>query len=379
MTMKTAQEAEAMKKAAAASAASQASVITVPASTDSTVPGTDSTAPSATEGSSDVMVLDENGELVELNSLFKAGDKSMRDRTLKQKKASLWPGTRAKGLNRGALRNTVGRVFKNSNSFNTFLNMSWTQGDRSGANKHHHGLYLMKDVNGELRLTCMHCQTAVGTKFGQHLASKKHWAEFEKKKREAEDERRRAELPQLTQVNISPPVANETDEQDYNRFMDEAVRDLQQERIDKGLADSSLSFDQTKYKAQVLEYACRANMLIGELEVFKPALGLKGPAPLVIGSANDLPRLVGKALRSAQCKKLKWIMSQCYPLYGTISDGSPLGANAEALMVRMIRRSDHEIVVLLISLTLFKNSLSGDTIAHHILQTLQNYGLNLEN
>ena len=386
--MKAAQEAEARKKAAAAAAATtrqQSSSQEVAAA----APSIDLTEDSSTTMASSCLVLDENGELVELNSLFEEGEKSARDRTLKPKFKSLWPATRAKGL-RGTMANTKGRVFKNAHEFNNWMKEPWKQCikgmTRSGSDKRYHGLCLIKDVHGNLRLHCAHCDKAIGNKFGQHLAGSTHWAAYEKKLREVEEDRRRAELPPAPDLiadtpaavsNLSAAIPDESAKA-YEIFVDAAVDEMQQERIARGLADASLSREHTKYKLKVLDHAFRANLSMGQLHNFRDALDLKGSPALTIGTANDLPRLVGSALRSAQLKKMKWIMTQCYKEFGTIADGSPLGANAEALMVRMVRRSDHQVVEMLISLTLFKNSLNGDAIAHHILQSLRSFELNPE-
>ena len=95
-------------------------------------------------------------------------------------------------------------------------------------------------------------------------------------------------------------------------------------------------------------------------------MNLKGPPGIDLGNANDLPRTIGQALRTLQEKKLRYVMTQCYPQYGTKTDGSPLGCNAEVLSVRMVDTKDHSIVNLLISVRLFENALTGEMIANHI-------------
>jgi len=165
----------------------------------------------------------------------------------------------------------------------------------------------------------------------------------------------------------------------YERIKDEASSELQEHLIDNHLAGTSLSTMLTRYRVDVLEKACFANMSMGQLGRFKPGLDLKESDALNIGCAQDLPRTVGKALKNAQEKKLKWIMSQCYPIFGTTSDGSPLGANAEALQVRMVKADDHRIIDLLISVRLFKASLTGENIAAHMLSELGRFDLEQAN
>ena len=72
-------------------------------------------------------------------------------------------------------------------------------------------------------------------------------------------------------------------------------------------------------------------------------------------------------------------MTQCYEVYGTISDGSPLGGNVQVIMVRMVRTSDHKIVDLLLLVRIYKASLSGVNIASNILSELGRYKLEQEN
>ena len=75
-------------------------------------------------------------------------------------------------------------------------------------------------------------------------------------------------------------------------------------------------------------------MSVGQLNNFKGALDLKGSSRLNIGCAHDIPACtVGKALRLAQEKKLKWIINQCYSCFETYFDDSPLGCNAEAIAI----------------------------------------------
>ena len=80
-------------------------------------------------------------------------------------------------------------------------------------------------------------------------------------------------------------------------------------------------------------------------------------------------------MRDLQEKKLRYIMTGCYSHYGTKTDGSPLGCNAEVLSVRMVDTRDHSIVNLLISVRLFDNALTGEMIANHILKELARWDL----
>ena len=117
--------------------------------------------------------------------------------------------------------------------------------------------------------------------------------------------------------------------------------------------------------ADVLYHACFANLGMRTLQRFRPALDLKGPAYLKIGNAHELPSRVANTLLITERKKLKWIISKCHKHFDVIFDGSPLGENAEAVMIRLARRSDGQILDLLVSVRLFKCSLTGENIASH--------------
>ena len=69
--------------------------------------------------------------------------------------------------------------------------------------------------------------------------------------------------------------------------------------------------------------------------------------------------MVGMALKSKQEKELKYIMSPCYQLFGTVSYGSPLGVNAEVLMVQIVCKYINKIFDLLNSVFLFESLFTG--------------------
>ena len=101
---------------------------------------------------------------------------------------------RAKVVQLGALGKTTGRQFKDEEHFKEFLNIPWKSNDREGPNKYHHGLYLMQDANGDYRMACKLCNKMVADKFGQHLASDKHYAAFLERKKKDEENSHTAEL-----------------------------------------------------------------------------------------------------------------------------------------------------------------------------------------
>jgi len=315
------------------------------------------------EPDNSVTIRDSNGNFVPVHSLLQGGERSERDRSMQRKKKTKKSNT----ISRNGLICVEGYEMTAS-FFDSWKKKSWlyTSKDKSGTNttrcgdtKIGHGLAL---VNG--RLHCSLCDTRVSKKFGQHLGGKTHWDLYESKKKKA----------------VTADVRNgEAVKDAYERLTNDAIEELEKERVEKNLAGTSLSTAKIKYRVSVLEHACLANMSMGQLERFQPALNLKGSPALDIGCAHDLPRTIGKALRKAQEKKMKWVMENCYATYSTTSDGSPLGANAEAIIVRMIRTSDHKVVELLLSLKLFKSSLTGENIASNLLAELRRFELDPDN
>ena len=72
-------------------------------------------------------------------------------------------------------------------------------------------------------------------------------------------------------------------------------------------------------------------------------------------------------------------MSQYYQVCGTVSYGSTIGANAEAVMVQMVCKKNHEISDLLISVCLFESSLNGENITSHIINKLDCFDIDISN
>ena len=230
---------------------------------------------------------------------------------------------------------------------------------RSGPNKVGHGLVLK---NGKY-LYCELCDCAVSVKFGQHLAGEIHHDRFEKSRKEVID---------------SATKEGETQLEASGRFMVDVVNELMKKRAEEDLAGTSLPTSVTMYRMKVHELQLMNNMPATMLNGFKEALDLKGSSLLSIGDARDLSRTIGSALRHKQLRQIRWIMTRCYPAFATCSDGSPLGANAEVLIVRMVRSSDNKIVELLISLRLFEGSLTGEAIAADLLTELRKFDMDLD-
>ena len=134
-------------------------------------------------------------------------------------------------------------------------------------------------------------------------------------------------------------------------MINSAVRDLELKRIDEGLSGVTISTQLTTYRLKVFQYAIYANLSMGMLERFKPALRLNGS--MSIGNATDLPRMLSSAVIEKEISKLKMILDECYPFFSTVSDGSPVGADAKCLIVRAVDRKTHCIRQVLISVRIY--------------------------
>ncbi|GFH49215.1 hypothetical protein CTEN210_05691 [Chaetoceros tenuissimus] len=214
------------------------------------------------------------------------------------------------------------------------------------------------------KVFCNNCYTYVPKKFGQHLAGDKHWNSFTKTQESL-----------ITSGRKEGETSKEADE----RILDEVIEQLKKKQLEEDLAGLTVDKVVDKFRMQVYEIHLNSNMSDSMLETFKEALDLKGNPNLNLGNVKDLPRLIGKSLREKQLKKIKWTLDGCYPAFVSISDGSPLGANAEAIILRLVRIHDHKIVEILISLQLYQTSLSGEGIAVHLINELKRFGLDLEN
>ena len=102
------------------------------------------------------------------------------------------------------------------------------------------------------------------------------------------------------------------------------------------------------YRVNVLKHALIANMSMGQLQRFSPALELKADSSTGLGDVKNLMGDVGRALEDSIKDKLRDQLNDRYYPFVSIVDGSPAGANAEAIVIRFLRKSDLKIKQLLI-------------------------------
>ena len=118
--------------------------------------------------------------------------------------------------------------------------------------------------------------------------------------------------------------------------MSEVVHDLEEKRINKGLAGTTISTQLTTYRMKVFETALCAKLSMGMLERFKPDLVLNGS--MHIGNAKDLPRTLVSAVVSKELTMIGMMLNECYPYFSTFSDGSPVGADTGFFIVRAVNK-----------------------------------------
>jgi len=68
----------------------------------------------------------------------------------------------------------------------------------------------------------------------------------------------------------------------------------------------------------------------------------------------------------------------CYDFFGTTTDGSPLGCNAEVISSRHVRKSDHQIITVVLSVRLYEASLTGENIGSNLVSELRRWSLDLK-
>ena len=120
------------------------------------------------------------------------------------------------------------------------------------------------------------------------------------------------------------------------------------------LSGTSLHTQVKTYRMNVLEISLSANISMSQLDRLRPALDLKGPKALSVRNARDLFCTDGVALKTKQHLKLKWLIDCCHDNFSCTIDGSPIGVNAECVIIWMVRKDDHKIIELLLSLHMYK-------------------------
>ena len=79
---------------------------------------------------------------------------------------------------------------------------------------------------------------------------------------------------------------------------------------------------------------------------------------------------------NAPCQAVDFL-SECYDEYALSLDGSPFFAEVECIVIRVVHKTTNKIHEFVIRLSMFTDSLDGETLAVHIVDTLKSLGLKL--
>jgi hypothetical protein len=147
----------------------------------------------------------------------------------------------------------------------------------------------------------------------------------------------------------------------------QSVVALQKRQEELNLAGKTVSPECKTYRIEALRKCYQANMSIGMLEKFQGFVDQHSRPGLSIGCAKDLARTIGPVLLIDEMKRLRDIMQGCYPEFATISDGTPAGAEIEAVKVRMVQRQDYKIIEVLVKIKLYARKLKGEFTEYFVL------------
>jgi hypothetical protein len=295
-----------------------------------------------------------DGNVVCIDDVVVPGEDSIRARPRKLRVA-----TGGKKASRSSVRKVAGTPMTSGQLRNLIrkdwrMNKTKSDGSKtffSGSDKRGHGLTLRNKY-----LFCELCQKPLdNSKVGQHLAGDIHQKHYE-----SEKEKRESNTLLHKSARSSTMVS--------------ATSEMAQQNRQLGLRGHSLSNDLVLYRVNVLKHALRANMSMGQLKKFAPALQLHGSPGMTLGDVKNMFGDVGRAVVQYIKDERKKTMSDRYYSFVTVADGSPVGANAEAILVIYIRRSDMKLMIRLISVRLFKASLTGENIANNLLKEIDKEG-----
>lgn len=76
-------------------------------------------------------------------------------------------------------------------------------------------------------------------------------------------------------------------------------------------------------------------------------------------------------LKNLHMDKIKSLVKECFPEYSIIMDGTPVFAEAECLMIRLVHRKTFKIHQFVLHLQLYAEALDGATIAAHVKEAIE--------
>ena len=296
-------------------------------------------------------VIDLDGRTLNINEELNRGDKCKRSGNLVQRKVT-------PNKNKRVLRNAEGKVLTQAGLVR-LLNSSWEglrfKGDGSkqkfsGSSKKGHGLVLVND-----RLFCNLCNVPV-CKVSQHLCTEKH---------------QNAYINRLQRSNnnsdVNPAVATTA-----------ALSQAHQEanvRNENNLRGRTNTLSDIIYRKYILKTALQANLSMGQLQIFSPALDAKGNINPNIGHASNLCSDYIGPVRSDERKLIKDMIGESYKEFSLTVDGSPIGNDAEAITLRLVNKITKKVSDVIISVKLYGKKLDGQAIANNVITELGEYGI----
>eukprot|EP00957_Ditylum_brightwellii_P130016 9916039-Ditylum_brightwellii.AAC.1 len=114
----------------------------------------------------------------------------------------------------------------------------------------------------------------------------------------------------------------------------------------------------------------RANISVNSFGHICPWIDSISSPGLSLGYPSGSMSIYGDSvLELLQKEHQTLLLKKCFPQFGTISDGSPSFAKAEAIRICKVTKK-FDIIELLVCFKLMKEALDGYTLAHHLLETI---------
>eukprot|EP00956_Cyclotella_meneghiniana_P040828 scaffold206395_cov26-Cyclotella_meneghiniana.AAC.2 len=161
------------------------------------------------------------------------------------------------------------------------------------------------------------------------------------------------------------------------RDLDDNAPKVQQRILEEQLVGSTYARQKIESQLLWLQVACKANWSLKSIEDNKDILNSVSSHP--IPGRDELSQRYPD-LKQMHVDKIKSLIAECFPQYGIIMDGTPLFAEAEALIIRLVHRKTFKIHQVLIHMELYDGSLDGEMIAQHVKDAItKSVALSLRN
>ena len=121
-------------------------------------------------------------------------------------------------------------------------------------------------------------------------------------------------------------------------------------RQESNLRGNCLSAEMNMHRKFILKMAFKANMTMGQLQIFKPALDAKGPILPSVGHASNLVSDYVTAIQKEEKDKIRLKTSESYEQFSVTIDGSPIGNDAQAMSIRLVSKKNKRVSDNLLSL-----------------------------